>query len=126
MYKKGYMLIEIIVGLAIFGLISVTSYNLLKISYKNSDKVELKLLMTYLCQEVIEELKSDTPENNDIFNSLIAEGKYLFKNDKIGEGYECELKLIKQEGNLIFYSCTIKNSILNDSEVTLDCSRFFK
>jgi type II secretory pathway pseudopilin PulG len=126
MYKKGYMLIELVVGLAIFGLVSLTSYNLLNISFKNTDKVEEKLLMTYLCQEVIEELKSDTSGNDHIFNDLIKKGNYLFEIDKIGKEYQCELKLVKQEGNLIYYTCTIKNNIYNDLEVKLECSRFFK
>lgn len=126
MYKKGYMLIEVVVGLAIFGLIGITSYNLLNISFKNTDKVEAKLLMTYLCQEVIEELKSDTSENNNVLKNLIEKGSYLFDNDKIGKEYQCELKLIKQEGNLIFYTCTVKDNKFDDLEVTLECSRFFK
>ena len=126
MYKKGYMLIEVVVGLAIFGLIGITSYNLLNISFKNTDKVEAKLLMTYLCQEVIEELKSDTSENNNVLKNLIEKGSYLFDNDKIGKEYQCELKLIKQEGNLIFYTCTIKSNMFHDMEVTLECSRFFE
>lgn len=126
MYKKGYMLIEVVVGLAIFGLIGITSYNLLNISFKNTDKVEAKLLMTYLCQEVIEELKSDTSENDNVLKNLIEKGSYLFDNDKIGKEYQCELKLIKQEGNLIFYTCSIKNNMFHDMEVTLECSRFFE
>jgi type II secretory pathway pseudopilin PulG len=126
MYKRGYLLIEVVVGLAIFGLVSLTSYNLLNISFKNTDKIEAKLLMTYLCQEVIEELKSDTYVNDNIFNDLIKKGSYLLENDKIGKEYQCELKLIKQEGNLIFYTCTVKDNKFDDLEVTLECSRFFK
>jgi type II secretory pathway pseudopilin PulG len=126
MYKKGYILIEVVVGLAIFGLIGITSYNLLNISFKNTDKVEAKLLMTYLCQEVIEELKSDTSENNNVLKNMIEKGSYLFENDKIGKEYQCELKLIKQEGNLIFYTCTVRNNMFHDMEVTLECSIFFE
>jgi len=124
--KRGFMFVEIIVGLAIFGLVSVTSYNLLKSSFANTEKTELKLSMTYTCQEIVEELKSNTQKNEALFTELLTDGSYIYTSDKIEDKYICEIKLNKIEGELIYYTCKLTNALRPEMEVSFECSRFIK
>jgi len=126
MIKKGFVLIEILIGIAILGLVSVTSFNLLKISFTNNDLVESRTKIIYLCQNIVEELKSDSIENELIFDEVVNLGSYVYTNDDIKNEYVCEIKFNKLDRKLLFYTCTLKSIKNPELEVSFECSRFIK
>ncbi|MBC7087248.1 MAG: type II secretion system protein [Tissierellales bacterium] len=126
MIKKGFVLIEILIGIAILGLVSVTSFNLLKISFTNNDLVESRTKIIYLCQNIVEELKSDSIENELIFDEVVNLGSYVYTNDDIKNEYVCEIKFNKLDRKLLFYTCTLKSITNPKLEVSFECSRFIK
>lgn len=86
MDKKGFTLIEVLIGLCLLGLISVTILPIIgtssKISIKNSEKMEI----TYLGEMVIENLKAfkyDSGVSAYIFDTEVKEIIDLFKSEEI-------------------------------------------
>lgn len=102
MIKNGYVLIEVMVGLFLLGIISVTCFPLIVSSFNNFDKIKNRTEMIYLGEMVIERLKADKDFTMGIIPRL-EELNSIDLNDKFldNEKYDCVLYKLSSEERLI-------------------------
>lgn len=102
MIKNGYVLIEVMVGLFLLGIISVTCFPLIVSSFNNFDKIKNRTEMIYLGEMVIERLKADKGFTMGIIPRL-EELNSIDLNDKFldNEKYDCVLYKLSSEERLI-------------------------
>ena len=108
MSRRGFTLIEVIVGLALLGLISITIIPILNSSILNIIKSKIRLEMSYIGEKAIERIKAyDEEENNEglIFDTNISDIIDSFrKSDKVDislykekKGEKYKLQIIKED-----------------------------
>lgn len=110
MKKKGFTLIEVLLGLCLLGLISVTTLPILTTSLLNINKSKIKLEMNYIGEMSIERIKSfdkESPSEPYIFDKKVREiieefedpgtSEVTLGQERNGENYR--LKIIKEERN---------------------------
>lgn len=71
MYKKGFILVEVLIGLFLLGLIIITCFPILNTSLHNLQLSKEKMEMVYIAESTIEQLKSFNYNSN-------REDEYLF------------------------------------------------
>lgn len=107
MGKKGFTLIESIIGLFLLGLIAVTTLPIINSSFITLRNHDTKLQMVYTGEMVIEKIKAFNMESNSdvlIYDTTVYELIQLFRsNDSI------EVKLPKNDNNEKFSLTIIKN-----------------
>ncbi len=113
MNKKGFSLIEVLLGLFLLGLISVSILPVLTSTVINMNKNKIKLEMNYIGEMALEKIKSYDEENfldDFIFNEKTLDLIELFKkqeNSKItlkeslnGENYLLEISKEERSNKL--------------------------
>lgn len=98
--SKGYVFLEVVLGIALLGLVVVTALPLLNYSYRGYERIISRVEMTYIGEKLSEELRSD----NIYFKSLLEN----FKDGEEVEYFELE------EEDLQKYGCKIIN--MGDNE----------
>jgi hypothetical protein len=74
--RKGFLLVDIIVGLGILGLIGLVLLNAVVLSSKAMGKSEKRGELIDVCQRIVEELKVPSDDNNILFSEISIEGGY--------------------------------------------------
>lgn len=98
--SKGYVFLEVVLGIALLGLVVVTALPLLNYSYRGYERIISRVEMTYIGEKLSEELRSD----NIYFKSLLEN----FKDVEEVEYFDLE------EEDLQKYGCKIIN--MGDNE----------
>lgn len=93
MERKGYSLIDILVGLFILGLGVATTIPIINTCFNNLNRVEIKSEMIYIAESVIENIKGNTEEYIEIFEDLEEEGEAIFNqlDQEDLQKYECKI-----------------------------------
>jgi len=73
--KKGFTLIEAIIGIGLLGLISVTTLPIMATSFMNLKNHNIKMEMNYIGETVIERIKAFNEESPDlnIYGTQVSE-----------------------------------------------------
>ena len=67
MKRKGFTLVELVMGLMILGLVSVTTLPIISQSFINFAKQRTRTEMVFICEMVMESLKAYSPSSSDDF-----------------------------------------------------------
>lgn len=98
MRKRGFTLIELIVGLAIIGLISTVGFPIINNSFMNYARVKQEQHMAYLCEMTVERLRGKDSALDNIFSTLESSDEVIVS--QIGlthlENYKCKITKIKE------------------------------
>jgi len=103
--RKGFTLIEVMMGLFLLGLVSATVLPIFNTTFMNINKQRQKAEMLYASEMAIEKLKAYNPQssvNLYIYNTDVKEIIQLFyDNDRvdveISEGGEYTIKIVKED-----------------------------
>lgn len=108
MYRKGFTLMETILGLFILGLIGITTLTIVNSSFISLRNQEIKLEMMYIGEMAIERIKAYKEENDtdlfiydlsvsDLIQSFRLNDSFEVNLNNIGKNEEFSLKIIKSE-----------------------------
>lgn len=115
MKRKGFTLIEVIVGLCLLGLVSTVGFPIIQNSIGNYNRVKERQHMYYLCEMVVERLRSKDDALDYIIRDL--EGKSELNTSNIGETdlgeYIC--KIVKTKETAVLMNIVVR--IYVDSEM---------
>ncbi len=105
---KGFILMEIIVGLSILGLITITCLPILSICIKNLNEIKENTEMIYICEMVVEKIKTMDETAQLIIQELEVKGSYEYKGDDFDSNkYSCHIDKIKDDKKLIEFNVKI-------------------
>lgn len=133
MKKKGFTLIEVMMGLFLLGLIGATVLPIINTSFLRLNNKKIKMEMIHIGEMVIERIKAFNGEGSelDIYDVKVKELMEEFEKDKIVEvnlpkeqdSEKFSLKIIKDEkfNNLWFLSVYVYH---NKEGKVLDCVEF--
>ena len=115
MKRKGFTLIELIMGLFLIGLIATISMPIVQNSIGNYNKVKERQQMLYLCEMVVERLRAKDSNLDSIFQDLEDNNQIIIST--IGETdlgkYKCSISKTKE--TTIFMNLDVR--IYIDSEM---------
>lgn len=97
MKRRGYILLDIIIGIFFLGLVAITALPVLNTSFRNFMNVRKQNEMNYIAENVIENLNSIDQKSSDVFQNL--ESTYETEYLSLGsykDKYECKIVLLKQ------------------------------
>lgn len=98
MKRKGFTLIELIVGIFLIGLISTVGLPMIQNTMSNYNRVKEKQEMLYLCEMVVERLRAKDNNLHDIFIELDSSNEIILT--KIGASdlgkYKCRISKSKE------------------------------
>lgn len=133
MKKKGFTLIEVMMGLFLLGLIGATVLPIINTSFLRLNNKKIKMEMIHIGEMVIERIKAFKGEGSelDIYDVKVKDLMEEFEKDKIVEvnlpkeqdSEKFSLKIIKDEkfNNLWFLSVYVYH---NKEGKVLDCVEF--
>lgn len=122
--KKGFILLEILLGITFFGIVAALSLPVMTNSLTSMDRAAQKGEMIYFCDYVAQKLKTDEDEIAVAVGNLLEEGTTKFIDEVLDEEtYNCTLDLIEAEGNYLLISVTIISQKYDNLEVSLEVSR---
>jgi len=115
--RKGFLLIDIILGFALIGLIVVTIQPALAMSVKNLSTLEDKSVGIDHCKRITEILRCSNEVNDSFFLDLINEGEPTEYNDSMLTEAKilCTVEVIGRDDLIINYRVTTMSL---DKEVT--------
>lgn len=109
MKRKGFSLVELIVALGLLGLLSLVILNAATTSTVGLSKIERRSILLDQCQRIVETLKVESDENNELFDKCIPEGDYLsYPCSYISEGAAAYVKLVQKSERLQTYTVRIE------------------
>ena len=115
MKRKGFTLIEVIMGLFLIGLIATILMPIVQNSIGNYNKVKERQQMLYLCEMVVERLRAKDSNLDSIFQDLEDNNQIIIST--IGETdlgkYKCSISKTKE--TTIFMNLDVR--IYIDSEM---------
>lgn len=114
MKRKGFTLIELIVGLFLIGLVSTVAMPIVQNSIGNYNKINERQHMLYLCEMVVERLRAKDSNLDDIFQSLETSNEIVLSTiDSTDLGkYKC--KITKTKETTLFMDLDVKIYIDNE------------
>lgn len=122
--KKGFILLEILIGITFLGIIAAASLPVMTNSMVSMDRAAERGEMIYLCDYVAQKLKTDDDEILESVESLLNEGSIEYLDEDIDEDvYSCTLDLMEVEGNYMLIGVRIKSQKYDNMEVRLEVSR---
>ena len=114
MKRKGFTLIEVIVGMFLIGLVATLGLPIMQNSFNNYNRVKENKQMIYLCEMVVERLRGKDSSLEDIFNDL--EYKDEISLSTIGSTdlgkYKC--KIIKTKAHEMYMNLDVRIYIENE------------
>lgn len=114
MKRKGFTLIELIVGLFLIGLVSTVAMPIVQNSIGNYNKINERQHMLYLCEMVVERLRAKDSNLDDIFQSLETSNEIVLStigSTDLGK-YKC--KITKTKETTLFMDLDVKIYIDNE------------
>lgn len=122
--KKGFILLEILIGLTFLGIVAAASLPVLTHSNRSMEIAVEKVEMLYLCDYISQKLKTDEVEVIKIFEEMIEDGSVLYQGSEIDSGtYTCNLYLLEMEGEYLLFEIILKSNKYDNMEVRLEVSR---
>lgn len=104
MKKKGFILLEIIIGLFFIGLLSTVFLPILSSSLNNFNKVKDKNDMNYIGEMVVEKLKTSSTDILDVLAELDINGEVNYVDDDFdNEKYSCKITKMNNSDSLLEY-----------------------
>ena len=116
MKRKGFSLIELIVGIFLIGLVTIVALPIIQNSYMNYSRVKERQHMLYLCEMVVERLRVKDNNLNDIFIELETNNEILLESigtTDLGK-YKCSLSKTKETD--FFINLDVRIYIDNEME----------
>jgi len=91
--KKGYIFLDVIVGIFLLGLVTVTSLPILASSFNNFNKINMYSEINYLGEHIFERLSSYDEYSKDFLLKLEEEGEIFFLDldNYYLEKYDCKV-----------------------------------
>lgn len=122
--KKGFILLEILIGLTFLGIVAAASLPVLTHSNRSMEIAVEKVEMLYLCDYISQKLKTDEVEVIEILEEMIEDGSVLYQGSEIDSGtYTCNLYLLEMEGEYLLFEIILKSNKYDNMEVRLEVSR---
>lgn len=108
MKKKGFVLLDVIIGLFFIGLLSTVFLPILTSSLNNFNKVKNKNDMNYIGEMVVEKLKTSSSEILDILDELDNNGEVNYVDDDFNtEKYNCKITKINNSDSLLEFNVKV-------------------
>lgn len=89
MNKKGFLLVEVLMGLFLLGIVSITCLPILNTALNNLRLVENKMDMTFIAESTIEQLKAfnynQHYENEYLFDMKLTDLIFLLKGNDVAQ-----------------------------------------
>lgn len=81
MNRRGFYLIEVLMGICLIGLIAVTALPIVTFSYSNFNRVKIRSEMCFIGELAIEKLKSNNSNVVDYINQLEYEDSIEYTDE---------------------------------------------
>lgn len=118
MKNKGFILLEIMVGLFLIGLISMTCLPILNLSKCNFNKIKEKNEMIYIGEMVIEKLKTKDEISLSFLRELESHEIVEYTdNDIDSDKYICTINKISDNGKFIEIRVKVSKIDQEDSPI---------
>ena len=113
MKNKGFILMDVLVGLFIFGLVLVLSIPLLGSSFSNYSSVNRLTEMNFLGESIYERLCSKDEYSIDLINKLVSDNEVVFDDlhDDYLDKYESKIFNLGQDDKFIDIMIVIKSRL---------------
>jgi type II secretory pathway pseudopilin PulG len=124
---RGFILVEVLLGLTFLGLIATASLPAIIMSKTSLTRAEQRVEMTYLCEYIAEHINSDSDEMLDIIDRVINTGKYSDSIRETGsKEYTYNLELLEYTGEYLLLDLCLSSKEIDDLEVCCEISRKFE
>ncbi|MCR3956718.1 MAG: hypothetical protein NUK57_10515 [Gudongella sp.] len=121
MKRKGFFLIDIILGLGLLGLLALVVQTSIITTSKTIVSVENRAELIDNCQRVVESLKVPSEENNDLFLEIMSEDGFVdYACSFLAEDMVAMVKLDYHDEKLQMYTVTVRGE---GSDVSLSATR---
>ena len=114
MKRRGFTLIEVIVGLFLLGLVSTVGFPIIQNSIENYNRVKERQHMYYLCEMVVERLRSKDDSLDDIFIELETSSEIIVSTIGAYDLEEYRCKITKTKETDIFINLDVRIYIDNE------------
>lgn len=112
MKRRGFSLVEVLVGLSLLGLISVTAIPMLTFSFNNFARVKAKSEMCFIGEMVVEKLKTDGVNILDCINQLETSDSLEYIDDNFEKDkYTCTIYKIEDHPRLMDIKVRVKEQV---------------
>lgn len=109
MKREGLVLLDVLISLALIGLLALCVNNAIVMSTKSLTIVQEKSLIVDQCQRIVESLKVPSQENNDYFKSLTHDSGFTeYECDLLPEDMSAFIRLEEDTGMLQTYTVTVR------------------
>lgn len=105
--KKAFILIDIILGLALLGLLASVVYPSITSTRVGFSRLEKKTIVIDQAQRITQTLKSPCEKNNDLFSSLTLGGSLDYKDSLLTGNLEAKVYLDEDCPNYQVYSVEV-------------------
>lgn len=110
MKNKGFILLEIIIGLFFIGIIATTFLPILTLSINNLNRVRDRDEMNYIGEMVVEKFKSRSPQVKSIISELDIDGEVDYIDDDFDTGkYSCKITKLNTSDSLLEFLVNVNN-----------------
>lgn len=112
MKRKGFSLIEVLVGLSLLGLISVTALPMLTFSFNNFARVKARSEMCYIGEMVVEKFKTDSVIILDYINQLESSDSIEYIDDNFDKDkYACTIYKLGNHSRLMDIKVEVREKV---------------
>lgn len=112
MKRRGFSLVEVLVGLSLLGLISVTAIPMLTFSFNNFTRVKARSEMCFIGEMVVEKFKTDSVIILDYLNQLESSDSIEYIDDNFDKDkYSCTIYKIENRTRLIDIKVKVKEQV---------------
>lgn len=109
MRREGFLLLDILISLALIGILAVSVNTAIVMSTKSIRTVQEKSYIVDQCQRITETLKVPSQKNDDLFEALICDSNYVeYKCDYLPEDMEAFIRLKEATGKLQTYTVLVR------------------
>jgi len=119
--RKGFFLIDIILGLGLLGMLALVVQTTIITSTRSIVAIENRADLIDNCQRIAESLKVPSEENDEFFEMLTYEDGFVsYPCTQLPEGMEAMVRLVHRDGKLQKYSVMVRGE---GSDVSLSATR---
>lgn len=124
MKRKGFFLIDIILGLGLLGLLALVVHTSIITSSRSIASIENRSALIDNCQRIVESLKVPSQDNNDFFKEMTYDDGFVhYPCAYLTEGMEAMVRLDYQDEKLQRYTVLLRGE---DTDVSLSATRVFQ
>ena len=109
MKRRGFLLIDLLLGLGLLGLLATSVHTAMVFSTKSMVVIERNEAVLDHCQRIVETLKVKYDENENLFTQLSLSGEYQDYNcSKLPDTMEASIRLQNETETLQTYSVVVR------------------